>query len=278
MPVSEPGPLPRSEAEIARLIACGAAVHPGIGEPPALRELLAALIAQGARDLEARAPDLYLATACVAGDAAAIALLDARLPAIVRPALARLGVAACDDDEILQRVRVELLARGSTGACGLAGYSGLGELRSYLRAVTVRIALKRLQRESAPAAEDQTELLALVPDANDSAELRLLKERCRDDVRAAFATALAGLTARERTLLRQHYVDGLTVDMLAPLHQAHRSTCARWIEAARVKILRGIRSHLRSSPSLDKTDIESAVALVRSQLDLSLSRQLATQG
>jgi RNA polymerase sigma-70 factor (ECF subfamily) len=277
--MSTPDPALRSicDASIARLIACGAAIYPGVSEPPALRELLAARIAQGASDLEARAADLYLAAACVAGDPAAIALLDASLPAIVRPALARLGIAAADDDEILQRVRVALLAHDDRRRCGLTGYSGRGELRAYLRAVAVRIALKRLTRETLPPADDQSELLALLPDAQDSPELRLLKQRCREDLRAGFAAAMAGLSPRERTLLRQHYVDGLTIDLLAPLHQVHRATCARWIEAARVKILRGIRSHLRATLGLDDIDLDGAVALVSSQLDLSLSRHLASR-
>jgi RNA polymerase sigma-70 factor (ECF subfamily) len=264
------------DAGIARLIALGAATHPGVNEPPALRELLATRIAQGDRDLETRAADIYLAAACAAGDRAAIALLDASLPAIVRPALARLGIAASEDDEIIQRVRVALIARDDNGTCGIARYSGRGELRAYVRAVAVRIACKRLSRETLPPAGDHSELLAMLPDAGDSAELRLLKQRCRDDVRAGFASALAQLSPRERTLLRQHYVDGLTVDVLGPLHQVHRATCARWIEAARAKILRGIRQHLRTTLGLDNADLESAVALVRSQLDLSLSRHLAS--
>ena len=96
---------------IACLIDCGAAAHPGLAEPAALRELLAASIARGASDLEARAEDLYLAAACVAGDPAAIAELDRSLPAMIRPALVRLGIAAADHDEIMQRVRVALLVR-----------------------------------------------------------------------------------------------------------------------------------------------------------------------
>ena len=266
---------PSSEA-IAHLIACGAAAYPGIGEPRTLRELLAACITRGGKDLEARAGDLYLAAACIAQDPAAIALLDASLPAIVGPVLARLGMPAAEHDEIVQRVRVALVVRDETGACGLARYSGRGELRSYVRAVAVRLALKRLEREPVPA-DDHSEYMALVPDASDSPELAVLKQRCRDDVRSAFASALAALTPRERTLLRQHYVDGLTVDMLGRLHEVHRATCARWIDAARVKVLRGVRRHLRATGGLDEEDLEIAVALVRSQLDLSLSRQLASR-
>jgi RNA polymerase sigma-70 factor (ECF subfamily) len=261
---------------IAPLIARGAAECPGIVEPPTLRELLASCIAQGVQHLDARAADLYLAAACAAGDAVAVALLDARLPALVRPALVRLRVAASDHDEIVQRVRVALLVRDQSGTCGLSGYSGRGALHAYVRSAAARIALKRLQREIAPLSADHSDLMTWLPDVNDSPELALLKQRCRDDVRAGFESAIASLTRRERTLLRQHYVDGLTIDVLGSLHQVHRSTCARWIEAAREKILRGVRRHLRATLDLDDRDLERALALVRSQLDLSLSRQLAS--
>jgi RNA polymerase sigma-70 factor, ECF subfamily len=275
--LSNPMQSSPDDPEVARLIAHGAAGNPGIREPPALRELLATRIAKGVRELETRAADLYLAAACVAGDPAAIAVLDARLPTIVRPSLARLGFPVSDDDEIVQRVRVALLVRNDEGVCGLAGYTGRGELRSYVRAVAVRIALKRRQRETAAPPDNQDEIIALLPDAGDSPELAQLKKRCRSELRTIFASALAALTPRERTLLRQHYVDGLTVDVLGQLHQVHRSTCARWLEAARIKILRTARSHLRTTLGLDATALDSAIALVRSQLDLSLSRHLMSR-
>ena len=266
---------PIDEPAIARLIACGSAANPGIKEPAALHALLASCIAQGSRDLEERAADLYLATACITGDAAAIARLDAILPMVARPVLARLGLSASDHDEIVQRVRVALLVRDQDGTCGLAGYSGRGELRAYLRAVAVRIALKRLERETPPT-DDQSEFLTFVPDASDSPELTLLKHRCRDNLRSCFASVLASLTPRERTLLRQHYIDGITIDVLAQFHAVHRSTCARWMEAVRVRILRSVRSHLRATLGLDAADVDAAIDLVRSQLDLSLSRHLAS--
>jgi hypothetical protein len=65
--------------------------------------------------------------------------------------------------------------------------------------------------------------------------------------------------------------------VLGQLHQVHRSTCARWLEAARIKILRTARSHLRTTLGLDATALDSAIALVRSQLDLSLSRHLMSR-
>jgi RNA polymerase sigma-70 factor (ECF subfamily) len=268
--------VPEDEPVIVdSLIARGAAEYPSIREPVGLRALLERRAADAKPgELEARAGDLYLAAACVAGDAVAIAMFDQRLPATVVPALARIGVPASDNDEILQRTRVALLAPNDRGKCGLAEYTGRGELRAYVRAVAVRLALKRLQRETAPGSDDPSALLELVRDAHDSADFELLKQKYKADLRAAFATAFAALSPRERTLLRQHYLDGLTIDLLAPLYQVHRATCARWIEAARASVLREVRAHLRRTLGLDDRELDHAIELVRSQLDLSLNRQL----
>ena len=263
-----------TDTTIAALIGHGAAAYPAIVEVSGMREFVAARAdaARAASDVAARAADLYLAAAIVAADPAAIASLSAMLPAIVRPALARLGLPAGDDDEIAQRVRVALVVPGD--AAGISGYSGRGDLRAYIRAVAVRLALKRLEREDGPAPDDDTAVLELLPAAADSPELRVLKERCRADVRTAFGAALATLSARERTLLRQHYVDGLTIDRLAPLHGVHRATCARWIEAARGNLLHAVRGYLKDTLGLAALELDSMIELVRSQLDLSLARQL----
>lgn len=263
-----------ASSPVGRVIAAGCAAYARVPPTDELRALVEphaeAALAAG----EQRAADLYLAMACATNDSAAIAHLDAMLPAMIRPALARLGTAASDDDEIVQRVRVALFARTGDRAPGIAGYSGRGELRSYVRAIAAKLALKRLEREEMPSPDDDSDTLALLPSDSDTPELRLLKERCRGDLKEAFAAAIAELASRDRTLLRQHYVDGLSIDALGALHGVHRATCARWIAAARQDILSALRKRLRSGLGLEQRDVESAIALVRSQLDLSLSRHL----
>jgi RNA polymerase sigma-70 factor (ECF subfamily) len=104
-----------------------------------------------------------------------------------------------------------------------------------------------------------------------------LKERYRGDLREAFGAAIAALEPRDRTLLRQHYVDGLSLEALAALHGVHRATCARWLASARDDIMSGLRKRLRAALGLEQREIESAIELVRSQLDLSLSRHLRSR-
>jgi RNA polymerase sigma-70 factor (ECF subfamily) len=219
-------------------------------------------------------PDLELAAACVAGDTAAIAALDTALPELVHPVLARVGVAPGDTDEVLQRVRVALLAPGADGAIGLAGYTGRGALKAYIRAVAAKLALKKREREDR-ASDPIDDLLA---GGDDSPELQVIKDRCRGEIRAAVAAAIELLGERERTLLRQHYVDGLSVDVLGRLHRVHRATAARWLTSARADLLRAIRRHFQSALGMDRRELDSAIGLVRSGLDLSLSRLLAPPG
>jgi RNA polymerase sigma-70 factor (ECF subfamily) len=262
-----------SDPSIEGLIEACAAARPAFPLTQALRtffvERAAAILA--ASDPAKRAADVYLAGACALGEPAAIADVDANLAAMVRPILVRLG-APGDDDEMLQRTRVALLAPGANGTIGIGRYSGRGDLQAYIRAVTAKLALKRRERETGPPADDDP--LDFLPDARDSPAVTNVKQRCRDEVRAAFAVALAELEPRERTILRQHYVDGLSIDALAPLHDVHRATCARRIADARAKILRGMRAHFREALDLAPADLDSAIDLVGSQLDLSLSRQL----
>lgn len=259
---------------VERIVSVGRVTYPAI---PATTELRALIAPHADTAPTERAADLYLAMACATGDEAAIAELDRSLPSIIRPALARLGMAAADDDEIVQRVRVALFTRTDERKPGIAGFSARGDLRSYIRAVAAKLALKRLEREEPPSPDDDSETLALLPSDSDTPELRLLKERYRGDLKQAFAVAIAALAPRDRTLLRQHYVDGLSLEALAALHGVHRATCARWIAAARDEILSGLRKHLRAALGLEQDQLESAVELVRSQLELSLSRHLRSR-
>ena len=86
--------------------------------------------------------------------------------------------------------------------------------------------------------------------------------------------SLESLTARERTLLKQQIVDGLTIDDLALLYRVHRATCARWLQSAREQLLSRTRRAFMSRARINSEECESIMRLVRSQLDVSLHRQL----
>lgn len=210
------------------------------------------------------AGDLYIARACLDGDAAAIRAFEARYFAELGAVLGALG-AADQRDEVAQSLREQLLV-GPRPA--LAGYAGLGTLRGWLRSITVRTA-RRLRRGD-PRTQPVEDSFFLDLATADHPELRQLKETYRRVFNDSLQRALASMTARQRNLLRQHYIDGLSIDDLGRLYGVHRATAARWAQAARLELIATTRRLLDERLALTDSEFRSLVRLVISQLEISL--------
>jgi RNA polymerase sigma-70 factor, ECF subfamily len=218
------------------------------------------------------AADLYLAAACALGDASAIAAFRESLLPALRQALGKLGAPPATIDEAEQRILVMLFV-DDKGRPQIAGYGGRGRLRSWLRSVGVRTARRLMGVLHADIGDDDD--LERLAAAVDDPELGILRERYRDQVRQAFAGALAALSDRERNVLRQYHIDGLTIDQLGALYRVNRATAARWVVAARSAVLDGTRRRLTDELGITTNEVDSIIRLVRSQLDISL-RDLET--
>jgi RNA polymerase sigma-70 factor, ECF subfamily len=83
-----------------------------------------------------------------------------------------------------------------------------------------------------------------------------------------------GLSDHDRVLLRQHHLDQLTIDELASLHKVHRATAARWIANARASLLSRVRERMIERLSISGGELDSALRLARSQLEVSIHRLL----
>lgn len=213
------------------------------------------------------AADLYLAAACAAGDAQALATFQAALVPDLRRTLAKLSIPAATLDEAVQRVLVVLVV-GDSGAPQIATYAGRGTLRSWLRTIGVRTARRMLGDKHRPGGGDDE--LATLPAAVRDPELEMLRVRYADDVRRAFAAAFAQLAPRERNVLRQYYLDELTIDELAALYRVNRATTARWVAGARLAVTKATREALVEHAGVPASQVDSVIRLVRSQLAVSV--------
>jgi len=106
-------------------------------------------------------------------------------------------------------------------------------------------------------------------------ETSYAQDRYRDAFRTAFSAALLSLDDRDKNLLRQHYLDGLTLDRLGVLYRTHRATAARWLAAAKQQLLDRTRSHLMGQLRVPLADCDSIIRLVKSQFDLTVYRLFA---
>jgi len=174
---------------------------------------------------------------------------------------------------LLQSRRRGLFVGDETRAPRMADYGGRGDLRGWLRVTAVRAALKVLRKDKREVPLEEGALLEAEATSADP-EMAYVKELYRAQFRAAFQAALDSLEDREKALLKQHVVDGLSVDRLGDLHQVHRATAARWVAAAKEKLLERTREHFKQSVKMDDSECESVLRLVRSQLDGTIRRRL----
>jgi RNA polymerase sigma-70 factor, ECF subfamily len=259
------------ERRLAALWADARATWPNLPDEPAR---FAAVVSQrhGASLERVHAADLYLAQHCALGSAAALAAVVDGPFGVVRSTVAKLGCSPTLVDEIDQELRASLLvAPVGGGTARIGDYAGRGELRSWLASIAARTARRRLKRDQRHAGGDDLTALA----GNDDPELAYFQEAYRDVFADAVAAALATLSTRERNLLRQHHLDGLTLDELATLYAAHRATVARWLAAARQHIVERARQAITQRTELDPDEFDSMLRLVESQVHVSFQRLLA---
>lgn len=217
-----------------------------------------------------QALDLLLADACARGDADALAIFERELmPAVDRA----LGRAAADaQQELRQRVRAILFVARAAGPPAIASYAGRAPLSAWLRVVATReAAVLTKAAHHVPADDDEIDGMAasaLDPD------LQMDRVAYQGELREAFAEAFARLDSSERTLLRMHLLDRVGIDELAAMHSVHRATAARWVKRLREQLFADTRRGLMKRLHLSPSEFDSAMRLVRSELDVSISRHL----
>lgn len=215
------------------------------------------------------APDLYLACACLHRVPGAIEVfVDKYLTHM--PAL----LAGCPDalplaDEVGQVLREKLLVGTAESPPRIIQYQGRGSLVRWVQVTAVHTALK-LKPSRAHAGEERIMDLLAIEDP----EMGYLKDLYAGKVKRAFEEAFAGLLAEQRTLLRLHFLDGLSTSALAVFLRRHRATAARQVVSALDALQDGVRRSLHERLAMDPSEIDSVVRLVRSRLDLSLHRLL----
>jgi RNA polymerase sigma-70 factor (ECF subfamily) len=214
--------------------------------------------------------DLYLAFACCGGDHEAWRALDRTYLVKVPAYVASVDRSSAFADEVRQRISEKLASHDTAGgASKLAQYSGRGALASWLRVAALREARTLVRGRQRGIDHDEVTLRA--PDVDP--ELALLKRRCAEVFRRAFAEVVESLPEDERTLLRLHYLDGLTLEEVARASRVSRASAARALAQARERVMKRVERTIRDDVGAQGPGAQSLLALARSQLDLSILRR-----
>ena len=266
---AEPVDLAALEAALARALEAGRRTWPAVEIDAGLFVLHLAGRTILPTDPALRAADLWLACACTHGVPAALAAFDELYLARVPEFLARVMGAPDLADEVTQQLRQRLLVGAADAPARIADYQGRGSLENWLRAAAARTALnlergESRRRRAARHAAAEAGLHA------DDPELEHVKRRHGPQLEAAVRAAFAALSGRERTLLRMHYIEQITVNRIATSYGVHRATVSRWLLGAQQQLFEETRRLLREHLRLSTSECDSLVGVLRSRLDVTL--------
>lgn len=197
--------------------------------------------------------DLYLAFACGRLDRDALELFEREVMPHAARVLRRMNIANGIADDVLGGLREKLFV-SSAGAPLIHDYSGRGRLVAWLRSLAANAALKALRGRARMVELDHADDIPIT-------DVELVRLRTGDAVafRAALREAFAALERDQRTLMRQHYLDGLTFEALARLHGVHVSTAWRRLEVARDVLVRGVRARLAQTLQASESTVTRIV-------------------
>lgn len=224
----------------------------------------------GLRSEAADPEERRLALACVAGSAAAMRTFEGRYLDSVEGVLQQRGLSADERAEVRQRIRVRLFVAQREGTPVVLHYAGQGRLGGLVRVVAIREAA-RLRSGIVPRALSPDDL------GGRELDLRVLDQRQQRLAKSAFERAAEGLPRRDRTILRLHYARGVSGPRLAKMYGVHRGTAARWIESARINLLRRFLAEVEAAaPELGVHERQRFDTWFRSNVELTLSRVFKT--
>ena len=270
--------VPRALIEAG--IAQAAARYPGV-VAPALEQPFAEAVAarvEGEPDVAEAVgrlalPDIYLVTAVLAGNRAAVHAFEKLVRDETTRAVVRLGKNAPAAEDVVQELLFKLLVRqDDQQTAKLSAFGGHGALHAWIRVAAVRAAISLTRRKHENLVDD--EALAAVADDTDDQALAFLKSSYRAEFKRAFEATLADMPRRARTLLRLQIIDHLTLEEIGAFYQVSRATAARWLADARTSLVAGTQQRLVASLSISSTELSELMKLVASSLYSTLPRLL----
>lgn len=214
--------------------------------------------------------DLFLACACARGVRGAHRALEAAVVAQVPAFLGRIERDSAIVDEIVQRLRERVLVGTADRPPRIAEYRGRGSLAAWARVAVIRLHADYVAEQSRGRPLDEEDDAWRVHALAIGGDVAAAKAEHREAVEEALRDALRGLPPRDRTVLRMHYVDGLSLSRIGDLYRVDKATVSRWLRVVRDRVANDALARLAEETGMTADEARSLLGILASTLDLSL--------
>jgi RNA polymerase sigma-70 factor, ECF subfamily len=210
-----------------------------------------------------RLDDLYLASACAAGEEKAWQELVGSHLAFVH-AFARRFLPAQQAADLADHVMADLWQRGKLGR-----YGGRSTLRTWLGAVVAHAAFNVLKAATRTVSLDSEEFEGWHREAATTNQQDASGDDASRRLREMVGQAIADLRAEDKLLLQLYYEDGLTLDEMAVVLRSSKAALSRRLKRIRETLLGAIESLSRTTAGMSAEALWHSVDLSRFDLDLA---------
>lgn len=240
---------------------------------------------------EIRADDLCLIVACEKGDEKAWEDLVANFDSTVKSAARKISSNNEDAEDLASSIWAELYglrvdADGNKKS-KLAYYSGRGSLAGWLRAVVSQLAVDQFRKQSKfVQIEEDREFENLANEASngdgprfgshiENPEELYSEGRTTADVSAALSSAIAGLEAEDRLILKLYYFDSLKLKDIAAMFGYHEATASRKLTRVQSEIRKGVEKSLKTQHGWTDTEVKRHLSETAASLGINLETMFA---
>jgi RNA polymerase sigma-70 factor (ECF subfamily) len=240
---------------------------------------------------EIRADDLCLIVACEKGDEKAWEDLVANFDSTVKSAARKISSNNEDAEDLASSIWAELYglrvdADGNKKS-KLAYYSGRGSLAGWLRAVVSQLAVDQFRKVSKfVQIEEDREFENLANEASngdgphfgshiENPEELYSEGRTTADVSAALSSAISGLEAEDRLILKLYYFDSLKLKDIAATFGYHEATASRKLTRVQSEIRKGVEKILKTQHGWTDTEVKRHLSETAASLGINLETMFA---
>jgi RNA polymerase sigma-70 factor len=224
--------------------------------------------------------DLFLTTACAAGDSAAWEVFRGQYRSVIQFAALKTSTSTSEAAELSDTLLTDLFLphESGRGESKIAQYHGLGSLEGWIKVVVHRMAIDqiRLHQRDVPIEELEVELPA---DSTHAGADESIKERdvrrAREFVAQCLTDALEQLNAQERLVLNLYYLEGVNLKGIAVFLKAHESTASRLLDRLRAQLQKSVNKQLHERFKVRKTEIPHLIQLAQGDLNIDLKKILS---
>jgi len=224
--------------------------------------------------------DLFLTTACAAGDSAAWEVFRRQYQSVIHSAALKTSTSASEAAELGDTLLTDLFLPHESG-CGeskIAQYHGLGSLEGWIKVVVHRMAIDqiRLHRRDIPIEDLEGELPSnSVHGRTDESIKERDTQRARNMVSQCLTSALEQLSAQERLVLSLYYLNGVNLKGIGQFLKAHESTASRLIERLKTQLNKSVNKQLQEKFKVRKTEVPHLIELAQGHLEIDLKKILS---